>query len=309
MTRQFLRLSTTAATEPPNGDTTEKQRPHHVSNQLDEPESTSTSSESDDEEGVFFGQHCPEEDFLLAKLSATEDPTVEQTTSEGSHSTTRRQSRRRSSLQLKAKDSREFHRRKTILPSDIEQVHPNPIQSPRVSPEQPKKIWQGGFYERRDDDQESDSEGECSTIVFRSTVFPLSSDTPLHRLSVQACDLTLDFAMFRMSDSPFLAKSPSLRQRSPTVEAVESIPRIVKEEEDDREDSSEFDGDSDKENIALEFEEDETDIEFDDEDSSVEQQQLSIMSLIMPASTEEPGQSADDEPGEGKLFLSCKVFD
>ena len=247
---------------------------------------------SDDDEAVFLGNHRPEEQHLITRLSSKNLAKNVEASSIGSASTSRRQSRRRSSLMLQTRDSREFHRRKTILFSADDcnsQIH-----SPRTSPEKAKKIWQGGFYERREQGREndSDSDGECSTGTARVGFLAAKVDTPSQHTQ-QPCDLTLDCANFHLSGSPFKVKSPSIPSRL----SLRSEPPSWPEDEEEgagEDDPSDVDGDSDKENLAVPFEEDQTDSEVEEE--SGPSQPVSIMSLLLPP-VEPMSEQSEDEQG------------
>ncbi|KAL1405113.1 hypothetical protein Q8F55_008736 [Vanrija albida] len=98
-------------------------------------------SSSDDEAGVFFGAHRPVERKIIAALSrstpglpATPEPAAAPA--------------RRPSLanRVKKRDSREFVRRKTLLPG--------------TEPPTGEKVWEGGFFEKpSEDEDESNSAG------------------------------------------------------------------------------------------------------------------------------------------------------
>lgn len=89
-------------------------------------------SSSDDEAGVFFGAHLPVERKIIAALSRSVPsvPAVEST----------RSAPRRSSLaaRVKKRDSREFVRRKTLMPG--------------TEPLAGEKVWEGGFFEKPSED-------------------------------------------------------------------------------------------------------------------------------------------------------------
>ncbi|WOO86189.1 uncharacterized protein LOC62_07G009675 [Vanrija pseudolonga] len=89
-------------------------------------------SSSDDEAGVFFGAHLPVERKIIAALSRSVPsvPAVESA----------RSAPRRSSLaaRVKKRDSREFVRRKTLMPG--------------TEPLAGEKVWEGGFFEKPSED-------------------------------------------------------------------------------------------------------------------------------------------------------------
>ena len=127
---------------------------------------------SEDDEGVFFGTHDPREIVLLAELSARSTPL------------------RKPLAPLRKRDSREFLRRQTLLFS---------AKSSEAFGSKHERTWPGGFYAENArpllDEQQSDVE---VTPRHTASINVTSPKSP--KLSRQHCDLTLDFANFRLSD-------------------------------------------------------------------------------------------------------------
>ncbi|WVW86332.1 hypothetical protein I302_108376 [Kwoniella bestiolae CBS 10118] len=142
---------------------------------------------SDDDKGVFLGNHRPDELHLIAKLSAS--------TPCSSSPVIRR---------VKKRDSREFMRRKTLLLSPITK---------------PKPITRSVLTERQiEPDYYNDSESSTSSP---SKHPQCACSTPMK--SHDASDLTLDFAGFNLS-SPQRSASPLPSQEESAGSDKENIP-------------------------------------------------------------------------------------
>lgn len=144
-------------------------------------------SDSDaDSDRVFFGSPKAREGELVARLSR-----VIPATPRG---------------RVKKRDSREFMRRQTILLSprsgressaEVDEEEEGEVREKEV-----KKVWPGGFHERRPSTGADDS--DCSSPSSSSASSPVPArylDTPSRRHD-DASDLTFDFSRFRMTDSP-----------------------------------------------------------------------------------------------------------
>ena len=148
---------------------------------------------------------------------------------------------------VKKRDSREFIRRKTLLPSVQENAEVEGKEVKKVK----EKIWEGGFHERRDTGIESDQESEASSpSPLRSThassrLDGIPSETLVHS------DLTLTFEAFRLADSPL---TPLARPDHDEKENELSSPGSDTENGEDDDvttDDDSLNGDSDKENTAV----------------------------------------------------------
>lgn len=161
------------------------------------PPTSSESELSEDEDGVFFGSHDPREAVLVAQLSSKTTP-------------------QRSALApLRKRDSREFLRRQTLLLSS---------RSNRTSHSKLERTWPGGFRERQDQLQTDDDLSEEENIPhFNKRNNESSPASDQHQ-----CNLTFDFANFRLSD----IGSTATGDESPDTEDGEEFGGSDKENDD-----------------------------------------------------------------------------
>lgn len=184
-------------------------------------------SDSDDEDGVFFGAHDPTESEMVARLSAA-SPLALGIQGERRQST--------GGNRLRKRDSREFLRRKTLLLPAV-----GNLELAKAGKE-PEKLWHGGFYERRDGGEGSDdrSEDDASFSTSQDVAVSTPSKRPSH-LDHSHSELTLDFAAFRLTE----ASPPPHPHSSPEFSDSTEV--------DSDDDSSSDVGTSDKENVEVHF--------------------------------------------------------
>jgi hypothetical protein len=193
-------------------------------------------SDSDDEEGVFFGAHDAAESEMVAKLSAfSPSPIALAIQSERRHSA--------GGNRLRKRDSREFLRRKTLLLPSV-----GNLELAKVGKE-PEKLWHGGFYERRDGEGGSDERSEDDASFSRSQEVDVSTPSKGARhLDQSHSELTLDFAAFRLTEaSPLPPPRPDPRS-SPEFDDSTEV-----DSDEEASDSSSDVGQSDKENVEVHF--------------------------------------------------------
>lgn len=119
---------------------------------------------SDEGEGVFFGTHSAGEASYLAKVSIASPLPL----------TTSKERASRMSGRVK-RDSREFHRRKTLCLSLGHNVE-----------DDAEKVWEGGFYEKDSRTSQQPEEGETtsnlvdslSTIRLEDSASPVRTTSP-----------------------------------------------------------------------------------------------------------------------------------
>ena len=219
-----------------------------------EAESTDDLS-SDDEDGVFIGDHQDVEAALALKLSLL-SPSGPAPTPGSS----RRHSTRSAPSTLKKRDSREFHRRKTIL---------WPLKG-NVGKDDERKVWEGGFYERKDGNQDP---AACDSTTSQRTVYFSSRTDTVPREE--------DGSSSSSRQTVFFSASSSTPTRLPEKRLLDLSTLISISDENQYchdlggvdEDlhshgSSEVEGDSDKENVGLSSSQDDVDGNEEDEEPS-----------------------------------------
>lgn len=196
-------------------------------------EQSSGCSSSDDEDGVFFGEHNLQEADHLAKLSSSHIdvyvPAV-------------------SIPRIRKRDSRDILRRQTLLLSKgLSENHSvNDIASKR---------WSGGFYEKgvvasqlRDSDDDETDEEWVMPVARRTTTALSPRSSPV--IFDDHCNLTFDFSKFRLSDLAGISIEHAVDLPvSPSQAHPPSTPRgPTSRGPAEDENGADFGADSDKEN-------------------------------------------------------------
>jgi hypothetical protein len=181
-------------------------------------------SDSDDEDGVFFGAHDPTESEMVARLSAA-SPIALGIQGERRQST--------GGNRLRKRDSREFLRRKTLLLPSV-----GNLELAKAGKE-PEKLWHGGFYERREGEGSDERSDNASSLDIAVST---PSKRPSH-LDQSHSELTLDFAAFRLTEA-----SPPPPRSSPQFDDSTEV-----DSDEEHSDGGSEIGTSDKENVEVHF--------------------------------------------------------
>ena len=196
-----------------------------------------SSASEDDEDGVFLGKHRSDEVSLLDKLSLLSPSATT--------SLSRKHSSRSEPSSLKKRDSREFHRRRTIL---------LPLSANTVDGEgSEKKVWGGGFYEKVVPEIEADN-APASTSSQRTVYFSARTDLSNDQ-NGDRCDA--EDAPSSSSRGTVYFSAPTSSPLRMSIKTLDTPPKLedcnidcTQSHQEDSSSSSDLDSDSDKENVG-----------------------------------------------------------